>query len=58
MVYKYVDDNNHAYTDEYRDTVECRSKEAPRARGQYIKQMIATDGQAMKILLPITGYAG
>ena len=54
IVYEYVDDNNRTYTDEFLDTVECRSKDALRAREQYIKQIVA-DGTTMKMLIADNG---
>ncbi len=54
IVYEYVDDNGNTYTDEYLDTVECRSKDELRVREQYIKQLVA-DGTTMKILIADNG---
>ncbi len=54
IVYEYVDDNGNTYTDEYLDTVECRSKDELRVREQYIKQLVADD-TTMKILIADNG---
>lgn len=55
IVYEYVADDNRTYTDEYRDAVVCRSREELRAREQYIKQLIATERQTMKMLIADNG---
>lgn len=55
IVYEYVDDNNRTYTDEYRDTVECKTRDELSVREQYIKQMTATDGKTMKMLIADNG---
>lgn len=54
IVYEYCDDNGNTYTDEYLDTVVCRSRDELRAREQYIKQVVA-DGATMKILIADNG---
>ena len=54
IVYEYVDDNGDTYTDEYSDTVVCRSRDELRAREQVIKQMIA-DEPIMKMLIADNG---
>ena len=54
IVYEYVDDNGNTYTDEYLDTVVCRSRDELRAREQYIKQIV-TDGTTMKMLVADNG---
>ncbi len=54
IVYEYVDDNGNTYTDEYLDTVICRSRDELRAREQYIKQIVS-DGMTMKMLIADNG---
>ena len=54
IVYEYVDDNGNTYTDEYLDTVICRSRDELRAREQYIKQIVS-DGTTMKMLVADNG---
>ena len=54
IVYEYVDDNGDTYTDEYSDTVVCRSRAELSAREQVIKQMIA-DEPTMKMLIADNG---
>lgn len=54
IVYEYVDGNGNTFTDEYLDTVECRSKDELRVREQYIKQLVA-DGTTMKMLIADNG---
>ncbi len=54
IVYEYVDDNGNMYTDEYLDTVICRSRDELRAREQYIKQIVS-DGTTMKMLVADNG---
>lgn len=54
IVYEYCDDNRNTYTDEYLDTVVCRSRDELRAREQYIKQVVA-DGATMKMLIADNG---
>lgn len=54
IVYEYVDDNGNTFTDEYLDTVICRSRDELRAREQYIKQIVS-DGTTMKMLVADNG---
>lgn len=54
IVYEYVNGNGNTFTDEYLDTVECRSKDELRVREQYIKQLVA-DGTTMKMLIADNG---
>lgn len=54
IVYEYCDDNGNTYTDEYLDTVVCRSRDELRAREQYIKQVVA-DSATMKMLIADNG---
>ena len=54
VVYEYVGDNYLIYTDEYLDTVECKTRSELNAREQYIKQMIA-DGPTKKMLIADNG---
>lgn len=54
IVYEYIDANGNTYTDEYLDTVECRSRDELSAREQYIKQIVA-DGTTMKMLVADNG---
>ena len=54
IVYEYIDANGNTYTDEYLDTVECRSRDELSAREQYIKQIVA-DGTTMKMLIADNG---
>ena len=54
IVYEYIDDNNRTYTDEYLDTVVCRSRAELSAREQVIKQMIA-DEPTKKMLIADNG---
>lgn len=54
IVYEYIDADNYTYTDEFLDTVECRSKDELSVREQYIKQMVA-DGTTMKMLIADNG---
>ena len=54
IVYEYVDDNGNTYTDEYLDTVICRSRDELRAREQYIKQIVSA-GTTMKMLVADNG---
>jgi hypothetical protein len=55
IVYEYVDDNGNMYTDEYLVTVICRSRDELRAREQYIKQIVVSDGTTMKMLVADNG---
>ncbi len=54
IIYEYIDDVNHSYLDEYRDTVACKTKVERDEREQDIKQMI-TDGTTMKMLVADNG---
>ena len=54
ITYEYIDDNNHSYIDEYRDTVACKTKVERDEREQDIKQMIV-DGTSKKILIADNG---
>ena len=54
IVYEYVDDNGDTYTDEYSDTVVCRSRDELRVREQYIKQIVA-DEPTKKMLIADNG---
>ena len=54
IVYEYVDDNGNTFTDDYLDTVICRSRDELRAREQYIKQIVS-DGTTMKMLVADNG---
>lgn len=54
IVYEYCDDNGNMYTDEYLDTVVCRTRSELNAREQYIKQMIA-DEPTKKMLITDNG---
>ena len=54
IVYEYIDANGNTYTDEYLDTVECKTRDELSARELYIKQMIA-DEPTMKMLIADNG---
>lgn len=54
IVYEYIDANGNTYTDEYLDTVVCRSKDELSARERYIKQMI-DDEPTQKMLIADNG---
>ena len=54
ITYEYIDDNNHSYIDEYRDTVACKTKVEREEREQDIKQMIV-DGTTKKMLIANNG---
>lgn len=54
IVYEYIDADGKTYTDEYLDTVVCRSKDELNAREQYVKQMV-DDGTTMKMLVADNG---
>ncbi len=54
IIYEYIDDNNHSYIDEYRDTVACKTKVERDEREQDIKQMIS-DGATRKMLIADNG---
>lgn len=54
IIYEYIDDNNHSYIDEYRDTVACKTKVERDEREQDIMQMI-TDGATKKMLIADNG---
>lgn len=54
IVYEYIDANGNTYTDEFLDTVVCRSKDELRVREQYIKQMI-DDEPTQKMLIADNG---
>ena len=54
ITYEYINDNNRSYTDEYRDTVACKTKVEREKREQDIKQMIV-DGTTKKMLIADNG---